>query len=62
MDLAIVEDGVLVTPPTDDVLAGCTVRRAMELIVHGVLAHLGVRDARHEDITLERAKSADEAC
>lgn len=61
MNLAIVEDGVLVTPPTDDVLAGCTVRRAMELITHGALAHLGVRDARHEDITLERAKSADEA-
>ena len=61
MNLAIVEDGVLVTPPTDDVLAGCTVRRAMELIMRGALAHLGVRDARHEDITLERAKSADEA-
>ena len=32
MNLAIVEDGCFVTPPTDDVLAGCTVRRAMELI------------------------------
>ena len=66
MNLAIVEDGVFVTPPTDDVLAGCTVRRAMELITRadgadGALAHLGVRDARHEDITIQRAKSADEA-
>ena len=63
MNLAIVEDGCFVTPPTDDVLAGCTVRRAMELIARapdGALAHLGVTDARHEDITVERAKSADE--
>ena len=67
MNLAIVEDGCLVTPPTDDVLAGCTVRRAMELIepmgrdgADGALAHLGVTHARREDITIERAKSADE--
>ena len=71
MNLAIVEtlpdsSRVFVTPPTADVLAGCTVSRAMELIARaaaapdGVLAHLGVRDARHEDITVERAKSADE--
>jgi branched-subunit amino acid aminotransferase/4-amino-4-deoxychorismate lyase len=61
MNLAIIEDGVLVTPPADDILEGCTVRRAMELIVEcGVLSHLGVTDARYEDVEIDRAKAADE--
>ena len=61
MNLAIVEGGVLVTPPADDILEGCTVRRAMELVTEcGVLSHLGVTDARYEDVEIDRAKAADE--
>ena len=61
MNLAIIEDGVLLTPPADDILEGCTVRRAMELIREcGVLSHLGVTDARYEDVEIDRAKAADE--
>lgn len=61
MNLAIVEDGVLLTPPADDILEGCTVRRAMELVTEcGVLSHLGVTDARYEDIEIDRAKAAAE--
>ena len=61
MNLAIIEDGVLLTPPADDILEGCTVRRAMELVTEcGVLSHLGVTDARYEDVEIDRAKAADE--
>ena len=61
MNLAIIEDGVLLTPPADDILEGCTVRRAMELVTECVvLSHLGVTDARYEDVDIDRAKAADE--
>ena len=64
MNLAIVEDGCFVTP-ADGRRARGMHRAARHGADHasadGALAHLGVRDARHEDITVERAKSADEA-
>lgn len=36
----VTQEGVFRSPPFDDILAGCTVTRVMELVNDGAVAHL----------------------
>jgi len=63
MNVAFVTaDGeTLVTPPTSDVLAGCTMARAAELANEGKLASVGIARAEARRVPLEEARAAREA-
>ena len=63
MNVAFVTaDGeTLVTPPTSDVLAGCTMARAAELANEGKLASVGIARAEARRVPVEEARAAREA-
>lgn len=56
----VTRDGAFRCPPFDDILAGCTIARVMELVNAGVVAHLGVTRAEQGPVTPEEAKAARE--
>ena len=56
----VTREGVFRCPPFDDILAGCTISRVMELVDSGVVAHLGVTRAEQGPVTPEEGKEAKE--
>ena len=59
----ISKEGELLLPPFDNILSGCTARRAMELVPELVKANAvpGLKGVKLKKITLEEAKEAPEA-
>ena len=59
----ISKEGELLLPPFDNILSGCTARRAMELVPELVKANAvpGLKGVKVKKITLEEAKEATEA-